>query len=83
MMKINGSNHVGAVNPYKKNQELYQSEAAGKKKKKDELVISSEAKALHGSQSTDRIEKLKSAVASGTYYVDAGKIAEKLLPFLK
>jgi negative regulator of flagellin synthesis FlgM len=30
-----------------------------------------------------RIDELKDAVSTGTYHVDARKIAEKLWPFLK
>ncbi|CAI6084321.1 flagellar biosynthesis anti-sigma factor FlgM [Cohnella sp. JJ-181] len=57
-------------------------------KKKDNVSISPEALELLQSQQlndadkTKKIEELKSAVSSGTYHVDAGKIADKLLPFI-
>jgi len=58
------------------------------RKRVDEVHISEEAKRLldaREAQQTERIRKieaLRQEVASGTYYVEAGKIAEKLLPFL-
>jgi negative regulator of flagellin synthesis FlgM len=58
------------------------------RKRVDEVHISDEAKRLLGvreARETERIQKLETLrqeVASGTYYVEAGKIAEKLLPFL-
>ncbi|MOA57141.1 Anti-sigma-28 factor, FlgM [compost metagenome] len=53
------------------------------------MQISAAAKEmLNTSQMNDaernkHLEKLKQSVASGTYHVEAGKIAEKLLPYLK
>ncbi|HEY8528060.1 MAG TPA: flagellar biosynthesis anti-sigma factor FlgM [Paenibacillaceae bacterium] len=58
------------------------------RKRVDEVHISEEAKRLldaREAQQTERIRKieaLRQEVASGTYYVESGKIAEKLLPFL-
>ncbi|UKS26131.1 flagellar biosynthesis anti-sigma factor FlgM [Paenibacillus sp. HWE-109] len=90
-MKINDNQRIGAVNPYKKvgdSKFAYSTEK--KDKPKDQVEISAEAKELlgvHESARTEeqarRIEDLKSSVANGTYRVDANKIAEKLLPFLK
>lgn len=57
-------------------------------KKKDNVSISPEALELLQSQQLSeadkakKIETLKSAVSSGTYHVDAGKIADRLLPFI-
>lgn len=90
-MKINGTNRIGAVNQYMKSQEAYHASGAGKTgKKKDQVEISSEAKELletHNSASAEKarekVEALKSAVADGTYKVDARSLAEKLLPFIK
>lgn len=89
-MKINDNGRIGNVNPYKKSGESAFAQAAGKKgKAKDQVEISAEAKELLGAQGNRteeqslRIDQLKSSVASGTYHVDAGKIAEKLLPYLK
>ncbi|RTE07899.1 flagellar biosynthesis anti-sigma factor FlgM [Paenibacillus whitsoniae] len=90
-MKINDNGRIGAVNPYKKAGDSAFVPSAGKKgKAKDQVEISAEAKELLGAQGavrteahSQRLEQLKSSVASGTYYVDSGKIAEKLLPYLK
>ncbi|WNR44689.1 flagellar biosynthesis anti-sigma factor FlgM [Paenibacillus roseipurpureus] len=89
-MKINDNGRIGAVNPYKKSGDATFTQAPGKKgKAKDQVEISAQAKELLGAQGirteehSTRIEQLKSSVASGTYHVDAGKIAEKLLPYLK
>jgi negative regulator of flagellin synthesis FlgM len=91
MMKINDSQRIGNVNPYKKANEVTAANAAGKKDKpKDQVQISSEAKELLGAQGTgmseeqiQRLNELRESVSSGTYHVDAKKVAEKLLPFIK
>ncbi|MFC5448793.1 flagellar biosynthesis anti-sigma factor FlgM [Paenibacillus aestuarii] len=90
-MKINDNQRVGAVNPYKKASDMKFAQTMGKKDKpKDQVEISAEAKELLDAQGTTRteeqtrrIEELKASVTSGTYHVEAGKIAEKLLPFIK
>ncbi|GKS14103.1 flagellar biosynthesis anti-sigma factor FlgM [Paenibacillus chitinolyticus] len=87
-MKINDSHRIGNVNPYAKHKEQFQTAAAGKRNRpKDEVQISTEAKELLGAAGDEnrmrRIEELKQQVKSGTYHVEAGKIAEKLLPYLK
>lgn len=90
-MKINDNQRIGAVNPYKKTGDAKFAHAAGKKDRpKDQVEISAEAKELldaQGSARTEeqsrRIEELKTSIASGTYHVDAKKIAEKIFPFLK
>ncbi|MDF2837335.1 MAG: anti-sigma-28 factor, FlgM [Paenibacillus sp.] len=87
-MKINESNRIGGTNPYSK-QADFRAESAKKAKQKDEVQISAEAKEmlttskLNGTERAEQLEQLKKSVASGTYHVDAGKIAEKLLPYLK
>ncbi|MEV5029667.1 flagellar biosynthesis anti-sigma factor FlgM [Paenibacillus sp. LPE1-1-1.1] len=87
-MKINETNRIGAVNPYQKQKDARVA-GAEKAKQKDEVQISAAAKELlttskaSGADRTKHIEELKNAVASGTYHVEAGKIAEKLLPYLK
>lgn len=94
MMKINEPSRISGVNPYLKQQE---GKVAGtgkeKAKRKDQLEISPEAKELQELQAaakskTDsarlaKVEELKQQVSTGTYHVDSGKIAEKLLPYLK
>ena len=90
-MKINDTKRVGSVNPYKQvNDQRALSGTNKKEKQKDQLVISNEAKELLESQSAVpseeramKISQLKQSVASGTYHVEAGKIAEKLLPYIK
>lgn len=87
-MKINETNRIGALNPYKKQAE-HRAGGTGKAKQKDEVQISAVAKEMlttsktSGADRTEHIAQLKSSVASGTYHVEAGKIAEKLLPYLK
>lgn len=85
-MKINEPNRIGALNPYQKQNESRISET-NKSKKKDEVQISAAAKELATSQASSaerakQLEELKQAVSTGTYHVEAGKIAEKLFPYL-
>lgn len=90
-MKINDNQRIGAINPYKKTSDSAHAQVAGKKgKPKDQVEISAEAKELLGAagaarteEQALRIEQLKSSVAAGTYRVDAAKLAEKILPYLK
>lgn len=89
-MKINEINRVGAVNPYRNNSHTKSENSVEKKGKKDELQISPEAQELLNAQAASsvtsrgqKLEELKQSVSSGTYHVDAGKIAEKLMPYLK
>lgn len=87
-LKINETNRIGALNPYQKQNEARVS-GTSKARQKDEVQISAEAKEMlttsqtSDSQRTEHIEKLKQSVASGTYHVESGKIAEKLLPYLR
>lgn len=87
-MKINGVNRIGGVNPYAR-QDAKPAEWKGKREQsKDEVQISALAQELHGAQGTNEVRRqklddLKQSVSTGTYYVDARQIAEKLLPYLK
>lgn len=87
-MKINETNRISGTNPYQKQTE-FRAESAKKAKQKDQVQISAAAKEmlttskLGGSERAERINELKQAVQTGTYHVDAGKIAEKLLPYMK
>ncbi|SFJ26737.1 anti-sigma-28 factor, FlgM family [Paenibacillus sp. UNC496MF] len=87
-MKINQTQRIGAVNPYQKQNEQ-QTGNVGRKRKTDEVQISAQAQEmLSVSRVSDperakRIDELKASVSSGTYRVESGKIAEKLLPYLK
>ncbi|EFM09023.1 anti-sigma-28 factor, FlgM [Paenibacillus curdlanolyticus YK9] len=89
MMKINETQRLGAVNPYAKHNEQRAAEAS-RKKKTDNVQISAEAMEMLQSQQNvtsperqKQIDALKEQVSTGTYHVESGKIAEKLLPYLK
>jgi len=85
-MKINESNRISAINSYHKHTGSRVENA--KAHKKDEVQISAAAKEmlttsqLNNAERKQHIESLKQSVASGTYHVEAGKIAEKLLPYM-
>lgn len=86
-MKINDTQRINAVSQYQTQQAMHR---AGKAPvKKDEVSISQEAKEMLNAQKTqdpsraERIQELKHAVSTGTYRVDADKIAEKLLPYFR
>ncbi|MFD2615551.1 flagellar biosynthesis anti-sigma factor FlgM [Paenibacillus gansuensis] len=88
-MKINETQRLGAINNYRRNNEQ-RPEQMNKKQKKDEIQISAEAKELltQQTQGNDaareaKLQELKQSVSAGTYRVDAGKLAERILPFLK
>ena len=88
-MKINDSNRINGVsNQYKIQHEL-RSESIKTKRRKDEVQISAAAKEMLSSsqvmtpERAKHIAELKQSVSSGTYHVEAGKIAEKLLPYLR
>jgi len=86
-MKINDLNRTGMVNPYRNQMKsAYANQADKKDKTRDNVQFSDEArKLLEAAADPDRaakIAKLKESVQTGTYYVEAGKIAEKLLPYL-
>lgn len=89
-MKINETGRVGAINNYQRQIESQRNELDRKARRKDEVSISAEAKELLQAQGvgndperTDRIADLKSQVSTGTYQIDAGKLAEKLVPYFK
>lgn len=89
-MKINETGRVGAINSYQRQLESQRKDTDSKTRRKDEVSISTEAKELLKAQEVgsdperaQRIEDLKSQVSSGTYQVDAGKIAEKMAPYFK
>lgn len=82
-MKINESLRVGGVNPYRKTANEHHVSAA-RAGKKDGVEISAEAKELLSSvRNPERLEALKQAVSTGTYQVDAGKVAERLWPYIQ
>jgi negative regulator of flagellin synthesis FlgM len=89
-MNINEVNRVGLTNPYRKHMQTGNASSVDRKGRKDEVQISEEAKRLLESQETTaidpakakKLEELKESVATGTYKVESGLVAEKLLPFL-
>jgi negative regulator of flagellin synthesis FlgM len=82
-MKINDIQRTGAINPYRKANEAALTAESKKSKKKDEVNISSEAKKLQGAKiDNQQVENLKQAYITGTYHVEASKIAEKLFPYI-
>ncbi|RCX19085.1 FlgM family anti-sigma-28 factor [Fontibacillus phaseoli] len=89
-MKINDTGRIGAINNYQRQIESQHKDSDNKTRRKDEVSISTEGmELLKAQESTQdparagRIEELKSQVSSGTYHVDAGKLADKLLPYFK
>ena len=86
-MKINETGRIGAMNSYQRQLDNQRQGDDKKAKRKDEVVISTEAHELlqadRDPARAERIQKLKSQVASGTYQIDSGKIAEKLVPYFK
>lgn len=91
-MKINETNRVSAINPYQRAAEAKAVTNDKKTNRKDEVSISPEAMEMLQANSTQasanaeraqKIQSLKEQVSSGTYNVDAGALADKLLPFLK
>jgi negative regulator of flagellin synthesis FlgM len=84
-MKINDVQRITTANLYKAANDAKLTQSDGKKnKKKDEVNISSEAKELQSSiGSNKQIDELKQSYTSGSYYVDARKIADKIFPYIK
>jgi negative regulator of flagellin synthesis FlgM len=88
-MKINETQRLGALNPYRNSNEQRMGGTGNRGRKHDEITISNEAKELLGTQSavnperSKKLESLKESVTTGTYYIDSNKIAEKLLPYFK
>lgn len=89
-MKINDVGRLGSIPSYKRQIENQRLTDAKRSNRKDELSISPEAMEMlkskeqaAGTDKAQRIQELKAQVASGTYQVDAGKIAEKMVPYFK
>ncbi|MFB9327048.1 flagellar biosynthesis anti-sigma factor FlgM [Paenibacillus aurantiacus] len=88
-MKINDMRRVSGVNPYQKQNEARATGNTERKQQKDEVKFSAEAMEMlstsrsNDAERTQRIQELKAQVASGTYHVDAGKLADKVLPFIR
>lgn len=87
-MRINESRPIAATNPYRRQAELASKSNTIRHSTKDEANFSTEALNMFNTSKqseadrAQKIQQLKAQVATGTYQVDAGKVAEKLLPFL-
>lgn len=80
-MKINEVNRVQGIQKYEqynKNREIGQKET-----KKDQIIISEEAKALlERTKEADvnpKVDKIKEEINNGTYQVDSKMVAEKMI----
>lgn len=88
-MKINDSNRINGVSKTYQVQNEYRKDDSRKARIKDEVQISQTAQKMLNSSRAEHperaayINQLKESVQTGTYHVEAGKIAEKLLPYLK
>lgn len=84
-MKINDVNRLGAIQQYQRKAGAPSGSRVNQRNNKDEVQISAEAKELLGAGQlrTERLDELKQSVQEGTYHVDARKIAEKLLPYIR
>ncbi|MBP2001781.1 negative regulator of flagellin synthesis FlgM [Paenibacillus shirakamiensis] len=91
-MKINESGRIGSINSYQRQLDNQRQLTDKKAKRKDEVYISATAQELLQAQSQEkaqdparvqRIQDLKAQVSSGTYEVEAGKLADKLAPYFK
>ncbi|MGZ9586271.1 flagellar biosynthesis anti-sigma factor FlgM [Paenibacillus marinisediminis] len=87
-MKINDTQRIGAAQQYQRQSALQRTTKPSARK--DEVSISTEAKEMLDAQNkvqdtnrASRIQELKQAVSTGTYHVDAEKVAEKLLPIFR
>jgi len=87
-MKINDINRINRINTaYQAQSESFKLNK--KANSKDEVHISAAAKQLletsraETADKTEKLKALKAEIQSGTYHIDAGKVAEKLLPFFK
>jgi negative regulator of flagellin synthesis FlgM len=84
-MKINKPTGSPIVNPYQKQQQLKASQQKAKSGK-DQVQISSQAKALLQKNAEElsrqeRIDQLKQQIKSGEYQVDSRKVAERIYEF--
>lgn len=87
-MKINDTQRISAAQQYQRQQPMLRD--AKQALRKDEVSISLEAKEMLESRNkvqetgrSERIQELKHAVSTGTYHVDAEKVAERLLPMFR
>lgn len=88
-MKINEPGRLNGLHNYSKAGSRKAEGAIGARKATDQVSISQEAQELlqagraGQAERTEKISALKQSVSSGTYYVEAGKLAESILPYLR
>ena len=92
-MKINESQRLASLQAYRAGTQPKEAVRGGKGNgvvRKDDVQISfaakellQEAQAGNSAERAQKLEQLRTAVQDGTYRVDAEKIAEKLLKYLK
>lgn len=86
-MKINRMNYTQVISKLEKNRAG--SSESNVTAKKDSISISSESIKLNeylknrGSSETDKVERIKAELQEGTYKVDSGKLADKILSRMK
>ncbi|MCY6353956.1 flagellar biosynthesis anti-sigma factor FlgM [Clostridium sp. ZS2-4] len=87
-MKISGSSVNKIINIYEKNSRKI--EKAKEVGRKDSLEISKVGKSLSSfdvndkkSVSQEKLEKIRSEIANGTYNVDAKLVAQKMIDIMK
>lgn len=90
MMRIHDTNRLGMIQSYQKmGQMIPEKNNIQKKQQKDQVEISSQGQEKLKQIREDHVNRqerlieLKQQVELGSYKVDSGKVAEKLLSYLK
>ncbi|QCR31490.1 flagellar biosynthesis anti-sigma factor FlgM [Lysinibacillus sp. SGAir0095] len=79
---------VNSINPYNKQQKSLKAAESKSALSTDKIEISSAAKEMsasstYNSDRAQKIQKLKEEIQSGTYQVDAQKVAEDMLNYYR
>ena len=88
-MRIDEPHRLSRILSYRSGAAQGERVPGGSKPQKDVVRISAEAKELleaqrsHSAERAERVASLKRQVRTGTYFVRADLVAEKMLPFLK
>ncbi|MEO2076732.1 MAG: flagellar biosynthesis anti-sigma factor FlgM [Bacillus sp. (in: firmicutes)] len=78
-MKINDFSRLQGLQSYKNTVNKSPLQETGKKSQIDKVEFSPTAQEKISAEREKRIQELKAQIENGTYKVDSGKIAEKLL----